>query len=383
MTKNTDYRYAIGLMSGTSADGMDGALIRIRGCGTETEVELVDFLTLDYDSSFRNALLTLAKGESGGARELSRMNFALGEKMRDACLSLIVRNGLKNGDIAFVGSHGHTFYHEPEGVMYYGSFISSTLQLGESAVIAEALGCPVVSDFRVSDVACGGQGAPLVPYTEYILYGNRGVNYGLLNIGGIGNITSIAKNGTLSDVFAFDTGPGNMVIDALVSIFTGGRERFDRDGRTAAQGSVDEGLMAYLLDDEYLRRPLPKSTGRERYGEKYVETLLEKAGGMRSEDIVRTVTAFTAECVRIGIETFFSSTPEVILVSGGGASNPVLMRELGERLGTRVEKNIYSDSKEAVAFAILANERLNGRANNAPGATGARHPVVMGKVVIC
>lgn len=383
MTENTDYRYAIGLMSGTSSDGMDGALIRIRGCGTDTEVELEDFLTEDYSADFREALLTLAKGESGGSRELSRMNFALGEKMRNVCLELIGRNGLTKEDISFVGSHGHTFYHEPEGVMYHGSLVSSTLQLGESAVVAEALGCPVVSDFRVSDVAAGGQGAPLVPYTEYILYGNRNTDYGLLNIGGIGNITSIRKNGTLSDVFAFDTGPGNMVIDALVSIFTDGRERYDRDGRMAAEGRVDDFLLEFLLDDEYLSRPLPKSTGRERYGEKYVGALLERTAGMKREDIIRTVTAFTAECVRVGIERFFSSVPEVVLVSGGGASNPVMMNELSCRLGTRVEKNKYSDSKEAVAFAILANERLNGKANNAPGATGARHSVVMGKVVIC
>ncbi len=383
MTENTDYKYAIGLMSGTSADGMDGALIRIRGCGTETEVELVDFLTEDYSSDFRSALLTLAKGESGGSRELSRMNFALGEKMKKVSLSLIGRNSLRREDISFVGSHGHTFYHEPEGVMYHGSIVSSTLQLGESAVVAEALGCPVVSDFRVSDVAAGGQGAPLVPYTEYILYGNGKTDCALLNIGGIGNITSIRKGGTLDDVFAFDTGPGNMVIDELVSIFTAGRERYDRDGCMAAEGRVDDSLMSFLLDDEYLSRPLPKSTGRERYGESYVRALLERAGEMRREDIIRTVTAFTAECVRIGIERFFPSLPETVLVSGGGASNPVMMEELSQRLGTGVGKNIYSDSKEAVAFAILANERLNGKANNAPGATGARHPVVMGKVVIC
>lgn len=383
MKNANDFKYAIGLMSGTSSDGMDGALIKIRGRGMDTEIQLVDFITLDYSSSFREALITLAKGESGGSRELSRMNFALGEKMRDVCLSLILRNGLRKEDIAFVGSHGHTFYHEPEGVMYHGSCISSTLQLGESAVVAEALACPVVSDFRVSDVAAGGQGAPLVPYTEYILYGGRNVDWALLNIGGIANITSIGKNGTLCDVFAFDTGPGNMVIDALVSIFKGGEERYDRNGETASNGRVDDSLMAFLLEDEYLNYPLPKSTGRERYGEKYVKAILERSKGMREEDIIRTVTAYTAECVRIGINKFFSNMPEVVLVSGGGASNPVLMEELSMRVKTRVEKNIYSDSKEAVAFAVLANERLNGSPNNAPVATGASHPVVMGKVVIC
>lgn len=383
MTKTTDYKYAIGLMSGTSSDGMDGALIKIRGCGTETEVVLVDYLTEEYSPNFREALLTLCKGESGGSRELSRMNFALGEKMKEVCLSLIRRNGMRKEDISFVGSHGHTFYHEPDGVMYHGALISSSLQLGESAVVAEALRCPVVSDFRVSDIACGGQGAPLVPYTEYILYGRKGVDYGLLNIGGIGNITSIRKTGTLDDVFAFDTGPGNMVIDALISFYTKGREHFDRDGIVAAKGKVDEGLMSYLMDDEYLMRPLPKSTGRERYGEEYVHSLLAKSEGMKKEDIVRTVTAFTAECVKVGIERFFSSMPEIVLVSGGGASNPVLMEELEKRLGTKVEKNVYSDSKEAVAFAILANERLCCIPNNAPGATGASRPVVMGKVVIC
>ncbi len=383
MTKTTEYKYAIGLMSGTSSDGMDGALIKIRGCSTDTEVELVDFLTEEYSPDFREALLILAKGENGGSRELSRMNFALGEKMKDVSFSLIERNGLKPTDIAFIGSHGHTFYHEPDGVMYHGRLISSTLQLGESAVVAEAFKCPVVSDFRVSDIASGGQGAPLVPYTEYILYGGKGVDCALLNIGGIGNITSIRKNGSLDDVFAFDTGPGNMVIDALISFYTKGRERFDRDGKMASNGRVDNALMSYLISDEYLLRPIPKTTGRERYGEEYTRAILDRTKGMRREDVVRTVTAFTAECVRVGIERFFSSMPEVVLVSGGGASNPVLMNELKKRLGTKVEKNVYSDSKEAVAFAVLANERLNCIANNAPGATGASHPVVMGKVVIC
>ncbi len=375
-------KYAIGLMSGTSADGMDAALVSISGCSINTVVELVDFVSIEYREDFRNELLRLAKGNEGGSRDLSRMNFALGEEMKKACSILLDKSGINKKDIAFVGSHGHTFYHEPNSVNYVGHTVRSTFQLGESAVVSSYLGCPVVSDFRVSDLAHGGQGAPLVPYTEYILYGHKNVNYGLLNIGGIANITLIGKDFDLSDVIAFDTGPGNMVLDNLVSRFSSFSIRYDKNGDWAKKGRVNDKLLSFLLDDPYLKKEPPKTTGREYYGEEYINRLLKMAEGISKEDILRTVTALTAECVNIAINSFFPFKPEEILVGGGGASNSTMMEELNKRTGILSVKNEFSDAKEAIAFAILANERLNNIPNNAPRSTGANEPVVMGKVVL-
>ncbi len=375
-------KYAIGLMSGTSADGMDAALVSISGCSINTVVELVDFVSIEYREDFRNELLRLAKGNEGGSRDLSRMNFALGEEMKKACSILLDKSGINKKDIAFVGSHGHTFYHEPNSVNYVGHTVRSTFQLGESAVVSSYLGCPVVSDFRVSDLAHGGQGAPLVPYTEYILYGHKNVNYGLLNIGGIANITLIGKDFDLSDVIAFDTGPGNMVLDNLVSRFSSFSMRYDKNGDWAKKGRVNDKLLSFLLDDPYLKKEPPKTTGREYYGEEYINRLLKMAEGISKEDILRTVTALTAECVNIAINSFFPFKPEEILVGGGGASNSTMMEELNKRTGILSVKNEFSDAKEAIAFAILANERLNNIPNNAPRSTGANEPVVMGKVVL-
>ena len=375
-------KYAIGLMSGTSADGMDAALVSISGCSINTVVELVDFVSIEYREDFRNELLRLAKGNEGGSRDLSRMNFALGDEMKKACSILLDKSGINKKDIAFVGSHGHTFYHEPNSVNYVGHTVRSTFQLGESAVVSSYLGCPVVSDFRVSDLAHGGQGAPLVPYTEYILYGHKNVNYGLLNIGGIANITLIGKDFDLSDVIAFDTGPGNMVLDNLVSRFSSFSIRYDKNGDWAKKGRVNDKLLSFLLDDPYLKKEPPKTTGREYYGEEYINRLLKMAEGISKEDILRTVTALTAECVNIAINSFFPFKPEEILVGGGGASNSTMMEELNKRTGILSVKNEFSDAKEAIAFAILANERLNNIPNNAPRSTGANEPVVMGKVVL-
>lgn len=375
-------KYAIGLMSGTSADGMDAALVSISGCSINTVVELVDFVSIEYREDFRNELLRLAKGNEGGSRDLSRMNFALGEEMKKACSILLDKSGINKKDIAFVGSHGHTFYHEPNSVNYVGHTVRSTFQLGESAVVSSYLGCPVVSDFRVSDLAHGGQGAPLVPYTEYILYGHKNVNYGLLNIGGIANITLIGKDFDLSDVIAFDTGPGNMVLDNLVSRFSSFSIRYDKNGDWAKKGRVNDKLLSFLLDDPYLKKEPPKTTGREYYGEEYINRLLKMAEGISKEDILMTVTALTAECVNIAINSFFPFKPEEILVGGGGASNSTMMEELNKRTGILSVKNEFSDAKEAIAFAILANERLNNIPNNAPRSTGANEPVVMGKVVL-
>lgn len=379
---------AIGLMSGTSADGMDAALVEITGCGLSTRVRQLGFVSLPYSAQVRNAILRLAGGESGGSHELSLFHFLLGQLSLNACLAVCEAAGVSPSEVDFVGSHGQTLYHAPVEESYLGYSVRATLQLGEPSVICEGLGCPVVSDFRVRDMAAGGLGAPLVPYTEYLLYRSESETVGLQNIGGIGNLTVLPRGGALGDTYAFDTGPGNMVMDQLVERMTGGAKRYDEGGVLAASGAVSEALLAFLLDDPYLAQKPPKTTGREAYGCAYVERLVEKGRGisLSDADMLATATRFTAECVRIAVERFCPDRPDRLVVGGGGSRNPTLMRFFEERLPMPVQTNealgFDSDAKEAVAFAILANECLHGIANNVPAATGARHPVVMGKVSV-
>lgn len=377
---------AIGLMSGTSADGMDAALVEIEGCGLATRVRQRAFVSLPYSQEVRAAILRLAGGESGGSHELSLFHFLLGKLSLDACLAVCGAAGVSPGDVDFVGSHGQTLYHIPVAERYLGHDVRATLQLGEPSIVCEGLGCPVVSDFRVRDMAAGGLGAPLVPYTEYLLYRSDSETVGLQNIGGIGNLTVLPQGGALEDTYAFDTGPGNMVMDQLTERMTRGAMRFDEDGRLAAAGTVNAGLLAYLLDDPYLAQKPPKTTGRELYGSGYVDSLMQRgrALGLSDVDVLATATRFTAECVRVAVERFCPVPPDRLIVGGGGSRNPTLLRFLREALSMPIQKNedfgYSSDAKEAVAFAILANECLHGVCNNVPAATGARHPVVMGKI---
>lgn len=379
---------AIGLMSGTSADGIDAAAVELAGCGTDTKVRQLGFVTVPFSDETRRRILAVAGGESMDSRELCLMNFYLGGLFADACEAVCRESGLKSADVDFVGSHGQTVWHEPKPVPYLNTNVRATLQIGEASVIAERLGCPVVSDFRVRDLAAGGLGAPLVPYTEYLLYRDETYNVALQNIGGIGNITLLPAGGTLADTLAFDTGPGNMVMDALAARMTGGKARYDAGGKLASAGRVSETLLAYLIgNDAYLRLPPPKTTGREYYGAKFVDALQARGRALNisDADILATATRYTAESIRIAVEDFCPVRPDRLIVGGGGSRNPILMSDIADALpGCRVMTNedlgLDSDSKEAVAFAVLANEALHGRCNNAPSATGAAHPVVMGKI---
>lgn len=380
----------IGLMSGTSADGIDAAAVEITGCGTETRVRQLGFVTLPFDAATRAEILRVAGGAPLDMRTVCLLHFYLGELSAQACLAVCEQAGLSSQDIDLVGSHGQTVWHQPESVPYLGRPVRGTLQLGEASVIAERLGCPIVSDFRVRDLAAGGLGAPLVPYTEYLLYREADRTIALQNIGGIGNITVLPAGCALQDVFAFDTGSGNMVIDALAAAMTNGALRYDDGGRLAAAGQVSEPLLAELIArDDYLHRAPPKTTGRERYGPAFVADLQARGAalGLGPNDLIATATAYTAESIRLGIEQYCPQRPARLIVGGGGSHNPVLMRRLQSALPdcevlTNEDLGLDSDAKEAVAFAILANEYVHGRANNAPGATGAAHPVVMGKLTL-
>jgi anhydro-N-acetylmuramic acid kinase len=311
----------------------------------------------------------------------------MGEIAAEACLELCGKAGIKPAMVDFAGSHGQTVYHQNEPVSLAGRPIRGTLQIGEASVIAERIGCPVVSDFRVRDMAAGGQGAPLVPYTEYLLYRHESKTLALQNIGGIGNITLFPAGCKAADVTAFDTGPGIMIVDAAARSLLG--TPWDDEGRNAAAGKVNGGLLEWMfaLDKDYLEKRPPKSTGRERYNDKYIRTLLNRAqeAGLAANDILATVTRYTAETISRGINKFCSPPPEELYVSGGGLHNKTLLAAIRELLPGCVvrsgdELGIPADAKEAAAFAILANETLFGLCNNAPSATGASHPVVMGKI---
>jgi anhydro-N-acetylmuramic acid kinase len=376
----------IGLMSGTSADGMDAALTEINGFGLSTRVKTLAFVSVPYPEDARAEILRLASGAAGGSRDLCLFSFFFGQLALDTCRAVCEKACVDPASIDLVGSHGQTLYHVPVAENYLGHPVRGTLQLGEASVIAEGLGCPVVSDFRVRDMAAEGQGAPLVPYAEYLLYRKENKTVALQNIGGIGNITVLPQGGTPQDTFAFDTGPGNMVMDQLMERFTNGQQRYDENGAFAAKGECDEALLAWMLQDPYLDQAPPKTTGREAYGAAYTDRLMEKGQslGLSDADILATACRFTAACVRIAIERHCPMKPDLLIVGGGGSRNHTLMDMLRRELSLPVRANedlgLDSDAKEAVAFAILANECVHGRPGNMPSVTGASHPVVMGKI---
>ncbi|MEK7407904.1 MAG: anhydro-N-acetylmuramic acid kinase [Acidobacteriota bacterium] len=367
-------------MTGTSLDGIDVAVVDIEG----RRISTVAFHTTPYPERVRRAILAVSNTETHTAA-ISRLNFLLGELYARALRLTCRRCGVPLKSIRLIGSHGQTIFHEGAPVEFLGHRVASTLQIGEAAVLAERTGIPVVADFRPRDIAAGGQGAPLVPYVDYLLYRHRRLGRVALNIGGIANITAIPPAGRPEDVIAFDTGPGNMVTDALAERHTGGRLRFDRGGRLARGGQVNQGLLDTLLAAPYYSRRPPKSAGREQYGREFVEQLL--ATGLPLPDLIATATALTAAAVAVGIERFVRPRMRVdeLIVSGGGAHNPRILSYLtaflpGVALSTSADFGISIDGKEAIAFAVLAHETWRRRPANLPSATGAGRAVVLGKV---
>jgi anhydro-N-acetylmuramic acid kinase len=365
-----------GLMSGTSADGIDVAIVEIEG----RRIRPLANYGFPYPPGVREAILAVSNTNTHTA-QIARLNVLVGELFAAALKRACRRARLARLDL--IGSHGQTIYHQGTPERLFGRSIACTLQIGEPAVIAARTGVNVVADFRPADMAAGGQGAPLVPYVDYLLYRHPWRNRVALNIGGIANITSIPAGAAADQVIAFDTGPGNMVLDALASHFTGGRQPFDRDGRMASRGRVDRELLDELLADPYLRRRPPKSAGREQYGAEFVASLLKRE--LAAEDLMATAAAFTAASIALGIRRF-AVWPEEVIVSGGGLHNRQLMAQLAAFLpGVQVQASddfgINSDAKEAIAFAVLAYETWRRRPANLPSATGASRPVMLGKVV--
>lgn len=384
---NKPFRLVIGFMSGTSADGIDAVLAEIHGHGTAARVKQRDFVFMPFEPEVRAEILRLAGGGAAAAADFCRMNFLLGELYCDAGRELCRHAGVRTEDIDLIGNHGQTFWHIPLEEKYLGHKLHGTLQLGEDAMLAEAFSCPVVGDFRVRDMAAGGLGAPLVPYTEFLLYRSETECVALQNIGGIGNISFLPAGCGLNDILAFDTGPGNMVMDAVTARMTDGTATYDAGGALAAHGHVNEKLLRRMMADPYIAQRPPKTTGRERYGADYVATLCAyaKSESIPLLDVLATATRFTAECIAAAVRGFAPELPARLIVGGGGAMNETLMRHIRQllpacRVMTNEELGFDGNAKEALAFAILANEAIFAHANNVPSVTGARHPVVMGKI---
>ena len=382
-------RTVIGLMSGTSADGIDAVLVRISGSGDAIEVSVLAFETVPYPPQVRREVLALFALDAPVA-DLCRMNFAVGRLFAEAALLLLEHRDLTPASVDLIASHGQTVCHLPPGGPFSDPRTGATLQIGEPAVIAELTGVTVVADFRARDVAAGGQGAPLVPYADYALFRHPQKTRAVQNIGGIANVTWLPAGGGLDAVEAFDTGPGNMLIDALVTAVSGGEMLFDQDGELGALGSVDEGLLAWLMGHDFIRREPPKSTGREEFGADFCRQVLERAEatGVSAEDLLTTTTAFTAESIAAAYRRFLLPRGDIdeLILGGGGSYNVTLRRMLRERLPDMTvylheDFGIRGDAKEAVAFAILGSETMLGRPANLPRVTGAKRAVVLGKIV--
>jgi anhydro-N-acetylmuramic acid kinase len=373
-----------GIMSGTSLDGVDVAVVDIEFDEETRTVRTAGTFSQPYDDALRAALLAVSDCQTH-TRDIARLHFLLPRIYAEAVAACCKRENLDPRSIELIGSHGQTIYHEGAPADFHGRQIASTLQIGDGSVLAELAGAPVVSDFRPRDIAAGGQGAPLVPYVDYLLFAHESIGRVMLNIGGIANITILPAGGGPDDVLAFDTGPGNMVMDQLAAHYSGGARRHDVDGALAAEGSVDPDLLAALLADEFYRRPPPKSAGREQYGAAFVRRLLD--AGLSPEDTMATACSLTAASIAEGVYAFGNGEDDIeeVLVSGGGVHNPALMRYLRAELAdmevvSTAAHGMDPDFKEAIAFAILAHESFRGRPSNLPRATGARHPVVLGKI---
>ena len=382
-------KLVLGLMSGTSADGIDVALARISGAPPHLNAKLLGHTSFNFPPGLRKEILRVAEQQPISAGDLSQLNFRLGQIYADAVLAACKRFKVAPKRIGLIGNHGQTIFHQGQPAPYFGKPIASTLQIGEGSVIAARSGITTVSDFRPADMALGGQGAPLVPYVDYLLYRHAKLGRVSLNLGGIANITVIPASARPSQVFAFDTGPANMLIDALVQHFTRGRQRFDKDARLAQSGRPAPALLNELMKDPYLKLAPPKSTGREYYGRAYVEKVLAlgRRHHAKPADLIRGATIFTALSVVDALHRFVLRKSKIhqLIVSGGGAHNPLILAQLSAALpGIEVLPSshfgVSEDAKEAYAFALLAYETFHQRPSNLPSATGARGPAILGKV---
>ncbi|PGM77141.1 anhydro-N-acetylmuramic acid kinase [Bacillus cereus] len=376
--------YVAGVMSGTSLDGIDVALVHIDGSGVDSKVELIHFTTVPFCNDMKNDIQQALSIENSNVQLICSLNFKLGLRFANAVKEVCKEANFPLRQLDLIGSHGQTIYHQPQ---QDGGMIPSTLQIGEPAIIAYETNTTVISNFRTMDMAAGGQGAPLVPYSEIILYRHQTKNRLLQNIGGIGNVTVIPSQLSEKSVIAFDTGPGNMVMDEVCQRLF--QLSYDQNGNIAKQGVVVEEVLTYCMNHPFLKMNPPKSTGREQFGEEFVSELLKRFEKHSKENILTTVTRFTASSIVYHYKEFILPYYEIdeVILGGGGSYNDTLVEMI--RHGLKEEKcalflqediGYSSESKEAIAFAILANETYHRNPSNVPSATGAKNSVILGNI---
>lgn len=383
-------RIVAGLMSGTSLDGVDAVVARLTGSGSTLQIDQLAFVDVPYPVALRDLLLANSSPATSSVRALSQLNVRLAGVYAEAVERALAAAELTTDDLDLVGSHGQTVHHVPDPADCAGASVASTLQLGDPSVLANRLGVPVVGDFRLADMALGGEGAPLVPYFDYVYFADPNETRLLLNLGGIANVTLLPAGAAPGDVLAFDTGPANMLIDALAErLFDA---PYDPEGSLAAQGTVDNELLSTLLDaDDYFTQPPPKSTGREHYGADYADALLDaaRARDLAPHDTLATTTMLTAASVYQAYARFVrtAAPADVVIAAGGGTHNRTLMQQLADVFApipvrTAADYGLDADAKEALCFAVLAHETLNGVPTNLPRVTGAARPTLLGKICV-
>jgi len=384
--KEKNPKIIVGLMSGTSADGVDVAVVKVYNSGTKTKVETLGWKTFAFDEGLKKMILRNSQPETSKVDEICRLNFLLAQIYVDSIFKTLDELGIKPSEVDLIGSHGQTIQHLPNEVEIFGYKVKATLQIGDPGVIAKLSGIPTVGNFRVGDVALGGEGAPLVPYFDYLVFRSNKLNRLVLNIGGIANFTILKKNCDVEDVFAFDTGPGNMVVDSLMKLFFD--REFDENGEIAQKGKVSDDLLQKMAQHPFINKKPPKSTGREEFGSNFVNQILKWSEelSLSPEDIIATATEFTVYAIYKNYENFVKPNVEVdeIIVSGGGARNKFMMWALERYFNVPVkftdEFGISSDAKEAICFAVLANETISGNPSNIKSVTGARERTVLGGI---
>ncbi|MBQ8292877.1 MAG: anhydro-N-acetylmuramic acid kinase [Bacilli bacterium] len=377
--------YAVGLMSGTSLDGVDAALVKINNKKNPT-FEMVEFESISYPESLKQKVLKNSSPDSSNIQEICSLNVELSNAYVEAVKKVLEKACFDLEKLDFIANHGQTVWHNSNNL---GGHASSTLQLGDASTISAAFNKLVIYDFRTLDMAYGGSGAPLIPMSEFMIFRNKDISRVLLNIGGIGNITYMPKNAKIDEVFAFDTGPGNMLIDAsCMKLFS---KPYDASGLIGRSGKVCDEILDELMDDEYFKMQPPKSTGREKYSKEFLNKVIEKAKeyNLKDEDIVSTLTAFTAKSIINQVETFVEDFNDgELVVSGGGANNPYILDLLKKyktknyKVITGFDLGINADAKEAVGFVVLGYLRIMNKASNVIKVTGAKKAVSLGSMVL-
>lgn len=380
---NKKSRIVIGVLSGTSVDGVDTVLLKVRGNGINIKIDVLDFESYPIKKGLKEFILKCSSINNGNAEDICKLNFLVGHLFAQSIKKFISRNNLLTKDIDLIGSHGQTIYHYPFNQKLFSFNTKSTLQVGDISVISNQTGITTVGDFRTADVSVNGDGAPLVPYLDYILFSSRTFNRVLVNIGGISNVTFLKRTGKQDDVTAFDSGPGNMMIDYLTKKFF--NKKYDKDGRISSKGKINPELFKLICSkDRFYKKNPPKSTGREYYSEKFIEDILRTSGKILPEDIIATFTYFTAYTINHNVKKFRA---DELIISGGGARNRTLMNYIKDLFKNAKVKlmdmnGINPDNKEAVLFAVLANELISGNKSNMPSVSGSDRKVFLGKISI-